>query len=158
MGLDQYLSAKTSFIDKEWQKEDDPRRETHRELVSTLSCDGFMCKTNLGTIAVEVEVAYWRKANAIHKWFVDNCQGGNDDCRPAYVSREQLQQLVSVCKQVLADHSLADELLPTESGFFFGSTEYGEYYFADLRDTVDTLEAVLTNTPDGWYFEYQSSW
>lgn len=27
------------------------------------------------------EVGYWRKANAIHGWFVDNVQKGNDDCK-----------------------------------------------------------------------------
>ena len=26
------------------------------------------------------QIASWRKANAIHKWFVDNVQDGVDDC------------------------------------------------------------------------------
>ena len=30
---------------------------------------------------IDEEVGYWRKANAIHKWFVDNVQDGNDDCK-----------------------------------------------------------------------------
>ena len=29
----------------------------------------------------EVCVAYWRKANAIHSWFVENCQDGVDECQ-----------------------------------------------------------------------------
>ena len=32
---------------------------------------------------------YWRKANQIHKWFVDNVQGGIDDCRPYPVSQSR---------------------------------------------------------------------
>lgn len=158
MGLDMYLYAKQSFIDKDWQKEDDARRLTHRELVKTLDCDKFICKSNLGTIVTSVEVAYWRKANGIHQWFVDNCQDGNDDCRAAYVSREKLTELLNICKQITADNSLAEELLPTQSGFFFGSTEYDEWYFNDIESTITELEAVLADTPDDWWFEYQSSW
>ena len=30
-------------------------------------------------------VGYWRKANHIHKWFVDNVQEGIDDYREYYV-------------------------------------------------------------------------
>ena len=158
MGLDMYLYAKNSFIDKEWQKEDDARRLTHRELVKTLDCDKFICKSNLGSIVTSVEVAYWRKANGIHQWFVDKCQDGNDDCRAAYVSRDKLTELLNICKQITADNSLAEELLPTQGGFFFGSTEYDEWYFNDIKTTISELESVLADTPEEWWFEYQSSW
>ena len=158
MGLDMYLYATQSFIDKEWQKEDDARRLTHRELVKTLDCDKFICKSNLGSIVTSVEVAYWRKANGIHQWFVDKCQDGNDDCRAAYVSRDKLTELLNICKQITADNSLAEELLPTQGGFFFGSTEYDEWYFNDIKTTISELESVLADTPEEWWFEYQSSW
>jgi hypothetical protein len=104
-----------------------------------------------------MKIGYWRKANAVHQWFVDNCQNGEDDCRDAYVSREKLEELLSVTKEVLADHSKADELLPTQSGFFFGSTEYDEYYFQDLELTQKILENALSMS-DEWDFGYQSSW
>jgi hypothetical protein len=73
------------------------------------------------------------------------------------VDREKLEELLDLCKQVLADHSKADELLSTQSGFFFGSTEYGEWYFQDLEDTVSILENCLS-MGDDWSFYYQSSW
>ena len=76
------------------------------------------------------EVAYWRKANAIHKWFVDNVQSGKDDCDSYEVSREQLVKLLGDCEQVKAHNELAEELLPTQSGFFFGSIEYDKWYFS----------------------------
>ena len=53
------------------------------------------------------EVCYWRKANAIHRWFVDNVQYGIDDCGEYNVSAEQLQDLVNICKEVKDDLSLA---------------------------------------------------
>ncbi len=100
------------------------------------------------------EQAYWRKANQIHRWFVNNVQEGVDDCGIYEVYGEQLLELVELCRRVLADHSLADSLLPSQEGFFFGSTEYDEYYFADLESTIEQLEDV---EPDTWY-EYSSSW
>ena len=49
---------------------------------------------------IEQEVGYWRKANAIHKWFVDNVQEGNDNCGEYYVSTDKLKELLDTCKKV----------------------------------------------------------
>lgn len=51
------------------------------------------------------------------------------------------------------------ELLPTSSGFFFGSYEYDEYYFNDLRETIDVINNVLDETDFETYtITYCSSW
>lgn len=109
--------------------------------------------------------AYWRKANAIHAWFVDNVADGEDDCREVYVTIEQLTTLRDLCKQILdAPESnrvmLAEKLLPTRGGFFFGSTDYDQYYFDDLRLTVEQLERALANVGEGMgsLFCYRASW
>lgn len=112
----------------------------------------------LDTAVLEVQVAYWRKANQIHKWFVDHVQNGKDDCGDYYVSREQLQLLLDTCKILLIDKEEASQLLPVQEGFFFGNYEYNEYYFSDIQDTVEQLEKVLTEYPEEWSFKYQSSW
>jgi len=112
----------------------------------------------LDTATLEVQVAYWRKANQIHKWFVDHVQNGKDDCGDYYVSREQLQLLLDTCKIVLIDREEASQLLPVQEGFFFGSYEYNEYYLSDIKDTIEQLEKVLTEYPEEWSFKYQSSW
>lgn len=52
-------------------------------------------------IDITEEVAYWRKANAIHKWFVDNIQDGVDDCKEYYVSKEKLKELLKTVNTVL---------------------------------------------------------
>ena len=39
------------------------------------------------------EIAYWRKANAIHGWFIRNCADGVDECQPIAVSRNDLTAL-----------------------------------------------------------------
>ena len=110
-------------------------------------------------VDVVEEVMYWRKANQIHKWFVDNIQNGVDDCGTYAVSLEKLQELVDLCKQVLENPEKASELLPTQSGFFFGGIEYDEYYFEDLEKTIKGLEEIMP-TIDGLNnsLEYSSSW
>lgn len=42
---------------------------------------------------VMTEVMYWRKAQDIHNWFVDNVQDGRDDCASYYVDRDNLKEL-----------------------------------------------------------------
>lgn len=104
------------------------------------------------------EVIYWRKANAIHKWFVENIQDGVDDCDKYEVAAEQLTELCDLCHQVIENRELAEELLPTQSGFFFGSTDYDEWYFEDVRRTFDCLTNLLDGCSKDETFVYWSSW
>lgn len=107
----------------------------------------------------DFEAAYWRKANQIHDWFVQNVQDGVDECDEYLVTREQLMSLVETCQKVLADRDLAEELLPTTSGFFFGSTDYDQYYFEDLEATVEKITVALDRYSGiGTQFYYQASW
>jgi hypothetical protein len=147
---------------------------------------------------IEEEVGYWRKANAIHKWFVDNVQDGKDDCGTYPVEESKLKELLEVCKkvknlaitqegeihtgttyttdsegksqiiehtkkgQVISNINKIAELLPTQSGFFFGGTEYDEYYLDDIDHTIEILEDVLADNEANkkfWYdYYYHSSW
>lgn len=109
---------------------------------------------------VEAELMYWRKSNAIHQWFVTNVQGGNDDCNDYYVSKEDLYNLLALCRTVLINRDQASELMPTAGGFFFGSTNYGESYFDDIEDTAQKLDQLLQNKPlmEKWDMFYRSSW
>lgn len=109
--------------------------------------------------SVNLHAGYWRKANAIHKWFVDNVQDGVDDCREYHVSYEDLQKLKQLCETILlgnnnSSESPALQLLPPQSGFFFGSIEIDECYYQDLKDTVNII-SKLSNDAD---FYYRSSW
>lgn len=106
--------------------------------------------------SITEEVAYWRKANAIHKFFVDNVQDGNDDCGEYYVPREVLEKLLVYCGFVLDNPSEAPKALPTQEGFFFGTTQYDENYFEDLRYTKEIINELL-KTEEGDYY-YHASW
>ena len=103
-------------------------------------------------------VGEWRKANAIHNWFVTNLMEGIDECQRVEVSDLDLKDLKNLCVRVLKDRSLALELLPPVSGFFFGSTEVDEWYFEDLQRTVSFCDKGLEAIKEGKTVFYQASW
>lgn len=150
MGLDMYLSAKRYVSN--YRKSDETLRGELNKL--TVLTGGMEIQE------VVCEAMYWRKANAIHDWFVENVQAGVDNCGSYYVPKEKLQELLELCKEVMANKGRAVELLPTASGFFFGSTDFDDYYFEDVQSTITRLETLLGNPfiVDNFEFYYQSSW
>ena len=122
------------------------------------------------------QIADWRKANSIHQWFVENIQDGEDDCGfHREVTESDLESLLETCKTVLEscvlidgddgdfkvveDSSVAEELLPTQSGFFFGGTSYDEWYVEDIKYTIEIIEKILKETDfDLYAIYYCSSW
>lgn len=154
MGLDQYLTKKTYV--KNWNHMSDDEKHN----VTIEGKKSKQIKPERVTY-IEEEIGYWRKANQIHNWFVENVQNGNDNCGTYYVEVGQLEELSENCKAVLTDHSKADRLLPTQPGFFFGGTEYDEWYFDQLEQTVEIIDGILAEMKenDTYYeFYYQSSW
>lgn len=157
MGLDQYLYAKKYLTSSDFLGEENTKQYHAVVGIALPNGGAITAERGIPSAFVEVKIAQWRKANHIHKWFVDNCQDGVDDCRDAFVGREQLEELIGLCKEVLADHSIASAVLPTTDGFFFGGTEYDEWYFQDTQATVEMLEHALTLGND-LDFYYSSSW
>ena len=105
------------------------------------------------------EVIYWRKANQIRQWFVENCgypEYGN--CVWAKVTKEDLEKLIEDCQNVLDGNVKASDVLPTSSGFFFGSTSYDEYYLEDLMHTVECATNVLETTDFDTEVLYYTDW
>lgn len=152
MGLDMYLYKKNYIRTDEFYKPE------HRNevIIKTGGEIDSRIKPDRVRYVVE-EVGYWRKANQIHNWFVETVQNGNDNCGSYYVSRDTLQDLLKLCKEVKEDNSKASELLPSASGFFFGGTEYDEWYFNGIDNTIEIIEECLEDEyADD--FEYSSSW
>lgn len=150
MGLDMYLSKKTYV--KNWDHADPKDRHT----VSVTGPHAAQIKPERIAEITE-EVGYWRKANAIHKWFVDHCQDGIDDCREVYVGAEQLAQLRDVCRALLAGEVKPEDALPTVEGFFFGNTGYDEDYWQDVTDTESLLSGLLEESQEADFY-YRASW
>jgi len=177
MGLDMNLRKKT-YIGNKWKE---PAK---------------IVKVNLLDIKDEriseitEDIYYWRKANAIHNWFVKNVVQ-NDDYNgdDVYVSTDNLKKLLTVCEKVIKasklikgkvkngykildgglkqpimkdgkfieDPTIAKELLPTTDGFFFGSTDYDEYYLNDIKETAKMIKELLETDPNGDFY-YSASW
>lgn len=136
--------------------------------------------------SINYEIICWRKSNHIRKWFVDNIQVENDDCRSYYVSQENLLNFKKVLEKVIEIHEQIksksstseperwykeisaghkeelEKILPVQSGFFFGSNEYGELYFNDVSWTLEELNKELiwleSNKELSVSYEYNSSW
>lgn len=156
MGLDMYLTGKR-YMSKHFNEGDEAKQTAIQELFPELAGKQGRWGDASPVKEVQIEAGYWRKANAIHGWFVKNVQGGEDECRPHYVSREQLEELKTLCQRVIDFKHMANELLPVTSGFFFGSDKYDEYYYQDLEQTVKIIDDCLA-LPTSWEFEYRSSW
>lgn len=154
MGLDSYVTAKRYL----WDFGDNNDKAIAEAVGKQFpEIAGYRVKQ------VEAEVMYWRKANAIHRWFVDNVQDGVDECQESYIDSKKLSELRDVCRTVLEDRSRGAELLPVQSGFFFGGTEYNEWYFEYVERTLKWLDGLLfKDTFDekfkNWEFYYQASW
>ena len=163
MGLDMYLYADKYVSRKNYDRKvgeyDYATNEAFQTIIDALNANDIVDNEWSG-LTVSVPVGYWRKANQIHAWIVDNCADGVDECQRIYVPRDKAQELVELCKQVIADPSLANDLLAPRAGFFFGSYEIDEWYLNDLQRTVEIFEKVL-NSADKEQIDgvtYQASW
>lgn len=158
--------------------------------------------------SVKHEVCYWRKFNALHKYFNDHFnEQDKDNCVNMYMGIDDIKELLklvekirgavkmgkgfvssysqSVSRDKLKGCKVGDEVLdkvehedgitsavitdefgdnfyvdfrtdgevivnpdvckelPTEEGFFFGSTEYNETYVYQLDETIEQLRELI---------------
>ena len=181
MGLDMYLT-KRKYV-KNWE------HDKANQWKVTVSKNGTPCEEKFSISEVVYDVGYWRKANQVHNWFVTNVVNSDDwHGDESYVTKDQLKELLDLCKQVKAVAKLekakiqngsrgtakgwepimedgetitnpeeVHEILPTQSGFFFGSTNYDQWYMNDINETIEILEKVMEDqTTDSYY--YSASW
>ena len=139
MGLDQALIRmdRESFalVDK-WQKGD--READFPEIEST-------------------EVWVGRKENHIQA-FMDGEVGDVNNCGYLPVLRHDLERLVDRLARVHADHEQAGVLLPTQEGFFYGGTDYDEWYFEDVKSELEAFTEILQDWDDDAVYCYWAWW
>ena len=168
MGLDMYLSRDYHLSTYQPHPDSFPEQPDVAAKYSKEYAQASQIATILGTslgddsgiVSVQVPVAYWRKANHIHNWFVENIGGGVDECQEMSLTRDELTELLKVCVIVQQDHEQAPHLLPPREGFFFGGYELDSYYFAEITRTVIALKATLdAAAEDAWpSWTYRASW
>ena len=160
MGLDMYLYARKYVSRFDYNGGERIERGDFTTLADTAPND-LTKYGEFSGIEIDYPVAYWRKANAIHGWFVKECAGGVDDCKPVYVSREALVTLRDLCNQALKQPAMAGDILPPTSGFFFGTDDIDDWYMQDMRYTIKAIGHILSTIPaDDWHwsFIYRASW
>ena len=101
MGLDMY--ARRKLYVKQWSHQKPEERYTVHVERGGKPIVGFQADR---VSSVDEEVMYWRKANHIHAWFVDNVQDGKDDCREYEVDWDKLRELHGVCFDVMSASKL----------------------------------------------------
>ena len=156
MGLDMRLNGRR-FI-AAWGG--DAERVLSQDIITSMNNAGITLPESADIQNIEVEFISWRKADAIHSWFVTNVQDGEDDCGDYEVEWDQLVELKDMCDEVIADSEL-----PTGSEVFFGSTDYDDDYIGDLKYTSERISELLawyaseklSNTEWRWSLYYTSS-
>lgn len=86
------------------------------------------------------EISYFRKVNFLVDYF-ENILGVDEilNCQNYVVSKKDIEELISRCQLVLLNPELAEKLLPTRPGFFFGNTEYNEHYLKNVQDVLNDM-------------------
>jgi hypothetical protein len=169
MGLDMYLYKKTYV--QNWE-----HHAPEQKHIVTVKKNGKTrkdIKPDRVTYVVE-QVGYWRKFNALHSWFVQNCADGEDDCKEVNVNEEQLVELLGILKKVKSlldksktvikqletyggekyDHEVYEcedevkELLSPRQGFFFGSYDIDKWYKSDVENTIVLLEELMNENEE----------
>lgn len=61
--------------------------------------------------------------------------------------------------KIIEDDSVAKKLLPSQEGFFFGGTDYDQWYWQDIEYTAKNLKKLLKSPNfDKYDYYYSSSW
>lgn len=159
MGLDQYLYAR-KYVSN-WSFDTPQEKEEYAKVVESIGLTKDEIDPDNPAIYVSVPVLYWRKANQIHNWFVSEIQRGEDDCRDYFVTDKQLKVLLELCESVIEKKhpDVSEDLLPALGGAFYGTYDYGDWYYEQVERTAEMLKKILDNPKlMGYDFYYSSSW
>jgi hypothetical protein len=98
---------------------------------------------------------YYRKVNFLYAYFADRLE--NEQC---LVTRHDVEDIIDRANKVLLAHddSVSMELLPTQCGFFFGSTDYDDWYFADVKDCLTQMKKLNKSLNQDDLVMWEFSW
>jgi len=166
MGLDMYLSAGTYLHD--FHNTPAGERASYRKVLAEVGVTSFQSLTSIPFVTVKLQIADWKNAYQVHQWLIDRAQNGEDlRLVGMEVYREDLQELVHVCKRLLIkrDREEAAAALPPPENLWRTEEDWRDYYdggegryWAELELTVRQLEPALDNPEFAeWEFFYLAS-
>lgn len=164
MGLDMYFYArKTTYKSfSKWDKSSKVDETNYPEDLKTFS--DYIYDRNFKSVQIETryQIGYFRKFNALHSYIVKTFANGVDNCQDIILYKEDVEQIKKVLDDVLNVHQQAEkakEILPTQSGYFFGGTDYDEFYFNEVKVAVDLMQNLLDNFDfESYQLVYRASW
>lgn len=102
--------------------------------------------------------AYFRKVNFIYQFFRNDISKDYEAC---IVNKSRIGNLIDLCEDVLShkgDEDYARDNLPTTSGFFFGSTDYDDWYWHDVKDCLKQMRKLYKSMDDDDFVLWDFSW
>lgn len=94
------------------------------------------------TITKKTPVGYWRNANHIFDWIINNVYEEENDAQDIDISFDQLITLKDLCKKVIKYPKEANDILPVSHVQLFKIEKYTEVYFDILKDTIEIIENI----------------
>lgn len=137
-----------------------------------MGLDQYVCKAPYNAVLKKFEdyeeLYYFRKFNALHRWVCANCMSdaSDDNCTFIPIPIGKWRELHKIADTILDAYdkdpekaadgkpgpyttSLASDLFPTGEGFFFGSLDYDQDYFDDLRSMRNVIwREILRSNKD----------
>lgn len=169
MGLDMYLYLRKSEYrsNASYRKEAVAPRDFYPKELGEFADE--ISERNFQSVEekVDYQIGYWRKFNALHAHIVNRYANGVDECQDIVLGLDDIDEIIETLKEVNANHTEAEDLLPTSEGFFFGSLEYDEWYFKDVEYSIGLFEEAKKfleehkgedyKDPE-WELVYRASW
>jgi hypothetical protein len=163
MGLDMYLSIATYLHD--WNGTPPEEKASYRKVLAEVGVASFKPLSHIPYVTIKLLIADWKNAYQIHQWLVNRAQDGDDRRQvETEVCREDLQELVDLCKRLLEkrDREEAAASLPPPDDLWDTEEDWNDYYdywrgryWSELVVTAEQLGAVLNNPKfDDWEFFY----
>jgi hypothetical protein len=153
MGLDMYLYA-SKYESKSLYRGGN-EKGFYPEDLQDFQTDIF--ERNFVSKQTKYHIGYWRKFNALHSYIVENFADGVDDCKPIYLSPSDIDNILNTLRKARDNKDKANEILPTSSGFFFGSQDYDEWYWKDVEYSIRLFEELI-KVKDEYEIYYEASW
>lgn len=109
----------------------------------------------------------WRKANQIFNWLQNRMKEKIEDeyfefenCEYYDFDRQDIIDLKNICEKVnkIKTNDYSEQNLPTCCGFFFGSTDYDEWYYKELEWTAIELQNMLNTSDKNEIYTFWGWW
>ena len=158
-----FYARKTTYKSfSKWDNPESTKEVNYPEDLKTFS--DYIYDRNFKSVQTETiyQIGYFRKFNALHSYIVKTFADGIDNCQDIILYKEDVEQIKKVLDDILNAHQRvekAKEILPTQSGFFFGGTDYDEFYFEDVKVAADLMQNLLDNFDfEKYQLIYEASW